>query len=43
MHMLAETDAWLDEFVKNAKPAVATMDASPANKTGSQPSLAAKK
>jgi hypothetical protein len=22
LHMLAETDAWLEEFVKNAKPAV---------------------
>ena len=22
LHMLAESDAWLDEFVKNAKPAV---------------------
>jgi hypothetical protein len=30
--MLAETDAWLDEHVKNAKPADATGAAQPAAK-----------
>jgi dipeptidyl aminopeptidase/acylaminoacyl peptidase len=32
LHMLAETDAWLDEHVKNAKPADATGAAQPAAK-----------
>ncbi len=43
LHMLAETDAWLEEFVKNAKPEVATIGALPANKAGFQPNLAGKK
>jgi hypothetical protein len=28
--MLAETDAWLEEFVKNAKPAASAPSAAPA-------------
>jgi dipeptidyl aminopeptidase/acylaminoacyl peptidase len=32
LHMLAETDAWLDEHVKQAKPAEAAVPAQPATK-----------
>ncbi len=38
LHMLAETDAWLDEFVRNAKPAL-DADNSPATRIGTPDSL----
>jgi dipeptidyl aminopeptidase/acylaminoacyl peptidase len=38
LHMLAETDAWLEEFVKNAKPA-ANADHSPATRIGAPDAL----